>query len=158
PPASTEAEAGVSLVVCVKSAAGVVLATDSRRVISSVDGAATPEGRVGGGWYIASDDDLKLFTFAEPHCWVAVGVAGHLANRTGLAGLRPEIETALPARRLTVREYAAQVRGVLVRHAARDGDRLIAVVAGSDESDHKGSVFVADSAQPELSEHHAGTI
>jgi len=122
----------MSTIIAVKCPEGVVLASESRRVLCVGD-PREPDAS-GAREYMTWDGDMKLL----------------------------EIEGSLPSHRLPVSEYAKLLRDVLVQRAKRPSPipfTMSAIVAGYDAGETGGRVFVVEvPASPEPVEHHAGTV
>ena len=152
----------MSTIIAVKGPEGIVLASESRRVLCVSD--PRELGASGAREYMTWDGDMKLLAFeGESHRWVGIALYGVLSNSVeSLPLIASEIEGSLPSHRLPVSEYANLLSDLLVQRAKRPAPipfTMSAIVAGYDDGVPEGRVFVVEvPASPEPVEHHAGTV
>jgi 20S proteasome alpha/beta subunit len=115
----------LSLSLGLKSAAGLVLAAESRRTFFV---AIDPRQRTDVTRYAVVDDDVKLFALPDPPRWVALAFAGDADG--SMCWYVSELEDAMPPERLRVVEYAERVGNVLKRYAEKMD--VTTIVAGFD--------------------------
>lgn len=141
----------MSLIVAVKAASGLVLASDSRTVFRH-HGPDDP-------FYAVRDDKLKIHSLPVPHQHVALACCGYVPP-----SLVEGLVARLPGRRLPVAEYAELASTIAREVCATEQARtqpdfgLTVLVAGHDE-DATARVFaVRAPEEPEPVEQHPSRL
>ena len=124
----------MSLVVCIKTAEGIVLASDSRVTLTESSGRPS-----------TFDNATKLLTLEEPHNWFGALTYGSatIRGRTPHSWM-PEFKTTLPPNRITTYEYAQQLSQFLLSKqiaSVPTGGQTNFIVAGHDDGALLGSVY-----------------
>ncbi|HPF87176.1 MAG TPA: hypothetical protein PK537_03855 [Candidatus Limiplasma sp.] len=157
----------MSLGIVIKSPEGLVLAAESRITLGVKKKSAT--GTDTSNCYF--DHATKLISFAQPNEYIGVvtygqAVIGQSEQRTA-ASFLPEFESTLPSNRLSVEDFAKRVSQFYLDQWKRSMPPIeksvnipdmTFVVAGFDENDIYGKVFVIDiPRRPVPQERSAGT-
>jgi hypothetical protein len=131
----------VSFTVAVKCQDGIVLATDSRRVMKI------------GEQYTSYDGEEKLWNFSAPHAYVGVVMYGFASLGTSMASWRQMFENTLPEHRVSIEDFASRLDTFL----RLQQHRMIATVGGVDE-DGATHLYLVDTEAAGPIEQHRDSV